>query len=307
MLVYENVAAATGFDQVASNNGKMKNTGFDAGINLRVVNGNNWKWDIGGNIGKYSNKIVYVPNGSFETNFAGATILTQNWHAANEFFGYTSNGVFSSSAEAAAAGLKKKNTDGSYSSFGAGDIRFVDVNGDKIIDANDRKIIGNPNPDFFGGFSSRVGYKHFQLDALFTFSKGNDVYNYVRYRLESASSTNNQLTSVVNRWRAEGQATNTPKATYGDPMGNSRFSDRWIEDGSYLRMRTLSLTYDKPLKQGMVKNVSIYLSANNLFTFTKYMGYDPEFSANPSVFAQGIDTGLEPQFKSATLGVRFGL
>jgi hypothetical protein len=112
---------------------------------------------------------------------------------------------------------------------------------------------------------------------------------------------------VVNRWRAEGQATNTPKATYGDPMGNSRFSDRWIEDGSYLRLRTLSLTYDMSLKQGMLRNVSLYLSANNLLTFTKYMGYDPEFSANPSVFAQGIDTGLEPQFKSATLGVRFGL
>ena len=308
MLVYEKLAGTTGFEQVATNNGKMKNTGYEVSMNVRVINHKNWKWDVGANISKYRNRIISVPGESFETKYAGATILTKEWNPANQFFGYKTNGVFSSSAAASAAGLRKKNADGSFTSFGAGDVYFVDLNGDGIIDDMDRQVIGNPNPDFFGGISSRLAYRRFELNALFTFSQGNDVYNYVRYRLESASNTDNQLTSVVNRWRAEGQVTNVPKATFGDPLGNSRFSDRWIEDGSYLRLRTISLAYNIAVKkQGMLKNISIYVTGNNLATFTKYMGYDPEFSANPGVFAQGIDTGLDPQFKSATLGVRVGL
>jgi hypothetical protein len=102
----------------------------------------------------------------------------------------------------------------------------------KLIDENDRQVIGDPNPDYFGGINTRISYKRFELNAVLTFTEGNDVFNYLRYRLESASGTNNQLESVVNRWRTEGQVTDMPKATYNDPMGNSRFSDRldrrWI-------------------------------------------------------------------------------
>jgi len=307
MLVYEDLISPTGFDQVITNKGSMKNTGLDVGINIRVVNHKDWKWDVGANIGKYKNEIVSVPGGEFETEFAGATILTSNGNAANLFYGYTSTGVFSTAAEATSAGLKKKNFDGSFSNFKAGDIRFADLNGDKIIDENDRQIIGDPNPDFYGGFTTHVSYKRIELNALLTFSKGNDVYNYLRYRLETGSGVENQLNSVVNRWRAEGQVTNVPKVYYGDPMGNSRFSDRWIEDGSYLRLRSVAISYNLPIKNAFIKNATVYVAGNNLLTFTKYMGYDPEFSANPTVFAQGIDTGLDPQFKSATLGIRIGL
>jgi len=248
-----------------------------------------------------------VPGGSFTTEYAGATILTKNGSDANLFYGYKSVGVFSTSAEATAAGLTKKNFDGSYSSFTAGDIHFQDVDGNKIIDENDRQVIGNPNPDYFGGINTRVAYKRFELNAVITFTKGNDLYNYVRYRLESASGTNNQLNSVINRWRTEGQVTDMPKATYNDPMGNSRFSSRWIEDGSYLRIRSLSVLYNIPIKEKFVKYTHVYAAANNLLTFTKYMGYDPEFSANPSVFSQGIDTGMDPLYRSFTIGVRVGL
>jgi TonB-linked SusC/RagA family outer membrane protein len=306
MLVYETLPAATGFNNVLTNNGRMQNTGIDASINVRVINKTNLKWDLRVNAGTYKNEVLSVPDGRFTTEYAGATILTSNGNAANLFYGYVSNGVFRTSTEAAAAGLQKKNFDGSYSSFGAGDIHFSDLNGDKIIDENDRQIIGNANPSLVGGFSSQLTYKQFQLDALFTFSQGNDVYNYVRYRLESASGVENQLNSVRNRWRAEGHVTNMPKASFGDPMGNNRFSNRWIEDGSYLRLRSLSLAYNIPMKEGFIRNATVYVSGNNLLTFTKYLGYDPEFSARPSVLAQGIDTGLDPQFRSATLGVKIG-
>lgn len=307
MLVYETLSTTAGFKNILTNNGSMANKGYEASINIRAIDKKDLKFDIGLNIGSYKNEIETVPDGEFTTEFAGATILTREGNPANLFYGYTTNGVFSTSAEATAAGLQKKNFDGSYSFFTAGDIRFTDLNGDNIIDEEDRQVIGDPNPDFYGGFTSRLVYKRFELNALFTFSQGNDVYNYLRYRLESASGVENQLNSVTNRWRAEGHVTNTPKATYGDPMGNSRFSDRWIEDGSYFRLRTLCINYRLPIKEGFLKSASVSVSANNLFTFTKYMGYDPEFSASPSVFAQGIDTGLDPIYKTLTLGVRIGL
>jgi len=130
----------------------------------------------------------------------------------------------------------------------------------------------------------------------------------VRQQLEAEKGYLNQTPEVLNRWKTDGQLTNTPKATYGDPMNNSRFSDRWIEDGSYIRLRTLSGTYSFPIKgKGNIKGLKIYATGNNLLTFTKYLGYDPEFSASESIFTQGIDTGLEPQFRSVQIGARISL
>lgn len=308
MLVYQPIASVTGFTTMLTNGGKMENTGMDVSMNIRMVNSASFKWDLGGNVGTYKNKILAVPENSFLTDYAGATIITQTGGPANQFFGFKTNGVFASNAEATASGLLKKNTDGSTTPFSGGDMRFVDIDGNKVIDGNDRAVIGNPNPKLTGGINNRFSYKGLELSALFTFSQGNDVYNYTRYRLEAASGYENQLVSVNNRWRGDGQVTNTPKAVYGDPMGNSRFSDRWIEDGSYVRLRTLSLQYNFTMKAtGALKSVAVYAIGSNLFTLTNYLGYDPEFSATPSVFGQGIDTGLDPQFRSVTLGVKIGL
>lgn len=308
MLVYETLGTPTGFKTIPANGGEMKNTGIEASLNVRVLNKRDLTWDAGINIGTYKNEIVAVPGNQFTTEYGGATILTAVGGPANQFYGYTTQGVFASDADAAAAGLTRKNTDGSFSAFKGGDVRFTDADNNKLIDERDRQVIGDPNPALFGGFNNRVIWKRFELNVLFTFSQGNDVFNYVRNRLESLSSVENQLESARNRWRGNGHVTNMPKATWGDPMGNSRFSDRWIEDGSYIRLRTLSLQYDLPLKAGnFLKNASVYATASNLFTLTEYKGYDPEFSASPSVFAQGIDTGLDPLYRTVTLGVRIGL
>ena len=145
------------------------------------------------------------------------------------------------------------------------------------------------------------------MGALSPFSQGNDVFNYLRYKLESASGVENQLTSVVNRWRVHGHVTDMPKASFGDPMGNNRFSTRWIEDGSYLRLRNASISYAIPVKEKFIKNASIYVTGTNLFTLTRYSGYDPEFSASSSLFAQGTDAGFDPLFRSFILGARIGL
>ncbi|MDB5193456.1 MAG: SusC/RagA family TonB-linked outer membrane protein [Segetibacter sp.] len=308
MLVYRPLTTISGFNSILTNDGEMQNIGLEATLNVRVINNLNFKWDAGINAGTYRNKIVAVPNDRFTTEFAGATILTEVGKPANQFYGYSSNGVFTSDNEAAAAGLMKKNADGSFSMFKGGDVRFIDRDNNMIINEHDRSVIGDANPDFTGGFNNRIIWKRFELNALFTFSQGNDVYNYLRYRLESVSGVENQLQSVNNRWRGNGHVTNTPKATWGDPMGNSRFSDRWIEDGSYFRLRNLSVHYNMDFKgAGFLKSATVYAMGNNVFTLTKYKGYDPEFSATQSVFSQGIDTGLDPQFRTVTLGVRFGL
>jgi TonB-linked SusC/RagA family outer membrane protein len=305
MLVYEPLLTASGMQYVPVNNGGMVTNGIDLSINSRIID-KAVKWDLGINIGTYKNKISSLP-GDILTEYAGATILTAEGRPASQFYGYKTNGVFVSDAEAATAGLGIRMNDGSLKPFRGGDMRFADLNTDKVIDENDRTVIGDPNPDLFGGISSRVSWKRFTLNALFTFSKGNDVYNYPRSLLESVSRTFNQSVNAVNRWRFDGQVTDVPKTSYGDPMGNARFSDRWIEDGSYFRLRTVSLAYDIPVKPRLLRYTTLYATANNLFTLTKYLGYDPEFSAGGSPLMQGIDIALEPQTTSIQLGIRFGL
>lgn len=308
MLTYMPLQSITGFAQVLNNGGSMRTNGLDISVTARTVNTTNFKWDVMVNASTLSNKVLNVPGGSFTTDFAGATLLTASGQQAAQFFGLRTNGVFSTAAEAASSGLQRRMADGALVPFGAGDIRFVDLNGDRVIDDADRVVLGAAQPAWFGSFINKFYYKRFAVETVFTFAQGGSIFNYVRQQLESASGVENQLQRVANRWRGEGQVTHVPKAAWGDPMGNAAFSDRWIEDGSYLRLRTLSVDYRVPLqKQGFIKDLHIYAAANNLFTLTRYLGYDPEFSANPSVFAQGMDVAMEPIFKTFMTGVKIGL
>ncbi|MDT3402124.1 SusC/RagA family TonB-linked outer membrane protein [Mucilaginibacter terrae] len=306
MLTLDPVNTAAGMQYVVANSGGMRTNGLDLSLNSRIIN-NTFKLDVGVNVSTYSNRITALPSDNLITNYSGATMITRIGQPTAMFYGYKTNGVYTSNAEAAQAGLNIRGTDGGLIPFRGGDMRFVDTNGDKVIDANDRQIIGNPNPDFVGSFNGKMSYKNFSLTAIFTFSSGNDVYNGPRAILQSLSSPANQFGNIVNRWRFDGQLTDVPRASYGDPMGNARFSDRFIENGSYLRLRTLAINYNLPVKPKLLKYATIYLTADNLFTVTKYLGYDPEFSANGSPLTQGIDTALEPQFRSAQLGLRIGL
>ncbi len=305
MITIDQIMATSGLNYMIANNGTMENNGVELSINGRLIN-KGFKWDMGLNVSSNKNKIDKFPNGSKTTDFAGATYLTKVGEAANLFYGYKTSGIFSTEAAAQASGLQYQNTDGTMSSFQGGDVKFVDLNGDHIIDDKDRQVIGNPNPKFFGGFSNTFSWKRWTLDALFTFSEGNDIYNYTRAQLESESGYSNQSLTINNRWRSDGQITNIPRAAWGDPAGNARFSDRWIENGSYLRLRTLSLSYNLPIKGSALKYLKVYATGNNLITWTKYLGYDPEFSATNSVFGQGVDLGLEPIYKTVQLGIRLG-
>ena len=306
MITLDPVSSAAGMQYVISNSGGMRTNGIDLSLNSRIIN-TAFKFDVGLNVSTYSNRITKLPADNVTTNYSGATMITRIGQPTAMFYGYKTGGVYASNAQAAAANLSIRGTDGNLIPFRGGDVRFVDTNGDRVIDENDRQIIGNPNPDFIGSFNGKLGYKNISVTAIFTFSSGNQVYNGPRAILQSLSSPANQFGNIVNRWRFDGQVTDVPRASYGDPMGNARFSDRFIEDGSYLRLRTLAINYNLPVKPKFLKYAIIYLTADNLFTVTKYLGYDPEFSASGSPLTQGIDTALEPQFRSAQLGVRIGL
>jgi TonB-linked SusC/RagA family outer membrane protein len=307
MIMFEPLQSGSGMISVISNTGAMQTNGADLSLNGRIINNSTIKFDAGINISTYKNKVNALPVDNMLTSYGGATLITQVGQPLAMFYGFQSNGVYASAAQASAANLSVRATDGSLVPFKAGDVRFTDVNKDGVIDNSDRVIIGNPNPDFVGSINGRFSWKNISVSALFTFSSGNDVYNAPRAILQSLASPANQFGNVINRWRFEGQVTDVPRASYGDPMGNARFSDRFIEDGSYIRLRTLAINYNLPVKPKFMKYATVYLTGDNLFTATHYQGYDPEFSATGSPLTQGIDTALEPQFRTVQLGLRIGL
>ena len=176
-----------------------------------------------------------------------------------------------------------------------------------MITEADRTFIGDPNPDIYGNIFTSVTWKRLKLDVRFNYSLGNDVYNYMRSQLEGGSRFMNQTTALNRRWQAEGQQTDIPRITFQDPMGNSRFSDRWIEDGSYLRLKTATLSYDLPVNSEYIQGFQFWVQGNNLLTFTKYLGSDPEFSMTSNVIGQGIDLGSLGQCRSIVAGVKINL
>ena len=140
-----------------------------------------------------------------------------------------------------------------------------------------------------------------------TYSLGNDIYNYERSLLEGGSLFLNQTTAMSNRWNTEGQQTDIPRASYTDPIGNSRFSNRWIEDGSYLRLSNVTLSWNIPIQSTYLQGITIWGSASNLFTITRYLGSDPDCAINGGILTQGIDVGLLGAGRSFSLGVNIKL
>ena len=313
LLALQSLSFLTGLESSWGNGGKLKNTGFNVSANGRIIVTKDWQWELGASLGHYANKITELPNLAnnatyIDNEIYGATIRTQVGQAANVFYGYQTAGVFATTAEAEQAGLyipAENGVDKNY--FKAGDVHFVDQNGDKIIDERDRVVIGNPNPDIYGNIFTSLAFKRFKLDLNFTYSLGNDVYNYLRSQLESGSTFFNQSTAMTKRWQMEGQQTDIPRVTFQDPMGNSRFSDRWIENGSYLKLSSVTLSYDLPINSTFLQGLSFWVQANNLFTITRYLGPDPENAITSSVIGQGIDCGLLPNSRSFVAGIKINL
>lgn len=310
LLAMQTLGFLSGISENWANSGKLKNTGYDINLAGKVIATKDWAWTVGASVGHYKNEITELAEGRqfVDANIYGATIRTQVGSAANLFYGYQANGVYASSEDAKANPLYVMNSNGvDKDYFGAGDIIFRDLDGNGRIDENDRTVIGDPNPDFYGNIFTSLGWKRFKLDVNFNYSVGNDIYNYMRSQLEGGSRFMNQTTALTGRWQVEGQVTDVPKITFQDPMGNSRFSDRWIEDGSYLRLKSVTLSYRLPLRSQFLQGLQFWIQGNNLFTATKYLGSDPECTVTSSVLGQGIDAGRIGQSRSIIAGVKIEL
>ena len=323
LLTRQVLGYLSGLAENWSNDGKLKNEGFDVGVSVKLLNRRHWQWQAGFSAGHYKNRITELPESAlqmadgthyFDTSLYGATIRTQEGQAANVFYGYKALGVFSTTDEAQRAGLPGEKglyfmadngLDKLY--FEAGDVHFADLNGDGMITEADQTIIGDPNPDIYGNISTSLMWNRLRLDVRFNYSLGNDIYNYMRSQLEGGNRFMNQTTAMLRRWQVEGQQTDIPRIAFQDPMSNSRFSSRWIEDGSYLRLKSVTLSYDLPLKSEYLQGLQFWLQGNNLLTLTRYLGSDPESAMTTSVLGQGIDMGLLPQSRSIVAGVKINL
>jgi len=229
----------------------------------------------------------------------GSAVISEKGQALYSFYGYQTDGVFAADDDAITANLK----DAAGKSFAAGDVIFIDQNNDNIIDDRDRVNLGNANPKLFGSFNTTFQYKNFELSAIFGYNSGNLMYNAVRRNMESMSGFTNQLVSVRNRWMSQGQDTKMPRAVYGDPMGNARFSDRWIEDASYLKLKELTISY----KFKYLNGTTVYLSGENLLTITNYLGLDPENMYSYDASLRGFDYAKVPLPRSFKLGFNIKL
>ena len=253
-----------------ANVGKLENTGIELSVQASLVRTRNFEWIVGGNITRSRDKIKSL-GGEEQIVLSydnGVQMVNRVGESPYQFYGYQADGVYSTQAEADAANLSNR----TGRRYNAGDVRFVDQNGDNRIDDKDRILLGSAAPSYFGGFYTQLKYKGFALSAEFSYSKDNIAYNAVRQQLEAVSTTNNQSIAAVNRWTVEGQKTDMPKATWKDPVGNSYFSSRWMEDASYLRMKnvTLSYTFSKTL-WNFFRSGTIYVTGENLLTFTDYL------------------------------------
>jgi TonB-linked SusC/RagA family outer membrane protein len=291
-----------GFDTYINNGGSCRNSGFEFSLYSKLIN-RTFQWEIDANFSKYENEVLKLESEQIITAFTGGEKITMAGYPMGQFWGYRSLGVFSTKQEADQAGLVDK----SGRKFNAGDIHFADMDENGIIDEQDKTIIGNPHPDYILGFSNRLSYKGLSLDLFIQYVKGADVFNYLRSQTESMSGIENQSTAVYRRWITDGQITEIPSQSYGDPMGNTRFSSRWIEDGSYIRLRSITLSYTFPGKLAFINELNIYVTGTNLITSTAYLGYDPEFSYEDGVLGQGIDYGKIPQPRSMVVGLKVGL
>ena len=299
-----------------SNGGELNNEGFEAVITAKPVVAKDWNVELGASVGHYKNRVTKLPDGfsNVRSVYGDQNILTQVGLPVAVFYGYMTDGILANDQAARQAGkdgqyLYMTDAAGNPNYFLAGDVKFVDINGDGMIDESDKTVIGDPNPDIYGNIFANVAWKNLTLNIGFNYSLGNDVYNYQRSVLNSGAMFYNQQVAETGRWRYEGHVAELPRAVFGDPMGNNRFSDRWIEDGSYLRLKTVQLSYRLPIPGSWtwLQGLTVWAEAQNLLTFTHYLGSDPEFSIGNSVFSQGIDCGNLAQGRAFLAGLKINL
>lgn len=290
LLLNAPLPTSTGFSSAIQNIGELQNRGFEFSINSTNLQNENFKWDTNFNISFNRNEVIdLVGQEILQGGIAGgrgeASIVREGLPLGS-LFGFVYGGVDPAT----------------------GNAFYLDRNNVSTFTptAEDRRIIGDANPDFFYGFSNTFSYKGFGLFVFIEGSQGNDILNATRIETEGLLDPKNQSTAVLNRWRQPGDITNIPRASFGN-SDNSRVSTRFIEDGSYLRFKAISLSYDfsdSLLEKLKLKGLRLYATGENVFTITNYSGFDPEVNAfGGSNTIRGIDFGTYPQTRNLIVGL----
>lgn len=319
------IAPSLGYTQVyPANVGSMNNWGLEFQASYSQGSGD-FRYNISGNIGVTRNEVVSLDNPSAtifagnNADFGGFDITkTEGGHSIQGFYGWKTDGIFKSQAEIDAANASDGNGSTKFQDKAEpGDIRFRDVDGNGVIDAGDRTYLGSYLPNFNYGINFSANYKNFDLTLFLQGVQGNSLYNGTKVLTQGMLRLFGAEKEVLNAWSPENSDSNFPRAISGDPNQNSRTSDRFIESGSYMRIKNLSIGYNLPttslqsLTGGAVTKFRLYISAQNLLTITKYTGYDPEVgtrnlnNATP-LLTNGVDYGQFPSARTFLAGVQIG-
>ena len=297
------------------NLGEMLNRGIDVTLGYASNPDKDLTWNSSLTLSHYKNEVKELLgnltiNGELSIDTSNQNItLTQVGQPIGLFYGYQVEGLFRSLDDINGAPVQfgRPFEDALFATTWLGDIKYKDVNGDGVVNSDDRTVIGNPHPDFTFGFQNSFSYKNFDLSIFMQGSYGNDVFNAIGRSLTSGNRTyTNQAPSVLDYWSVENPNAGSPRLARNDTP-NINISDRYIEDGSYLRIQNVTLGYNLPndvLTKVGVSKVKIYGSIQNLHTFTNYSGYDPEVGAyNQNALLLGVDNGRYPSPRTFTMGM----
>ncbi len=284
----------SGFPDITRNAGELVNKGLEFQLTTVNFDRDNIKWSTDFNISFNRNEVTNLVNQEINAGGVasrGDAVLIEEGQPLGRFFGYQWGGVDPAT----------------------GNVYYIDADGGSTFapTENDKRIIGNANPDFIYGFTNNISYKNISLNIFFQGTQGNDILNASRFDTESMIDARNQTTAVLDRWQAPGDITNVPKVTTNGSTDNSRISSHYIENGSYLRLKALTIGYD--LSKNILDRIGLsalklYATGENLFTITDYSGFDPEvnFGGNSNT-VMGIDYGTYPQTRNIIFGIRASL
>ncbi len=299
MLVPMSVPISSGYSDEAVpsiNAGRMRNMGIEVSLNSLNFKNPNFTWTTTVNFSYNYNRILSL-------NDDVPMYFDCNIHAVNypvaAFYGYVTDGIFQSQEEIDAHAIQTIGSD-KYTSTQPGDIRFKDLNNDGVINEDDRTILGSPTPSWTFSMNNRFEFYGVDIEVYLQGVAGNKIYNGNRATLEAMSVAQNQMTTVLDRWREDNPSNTMPRAVFSDPNKNNRVSDRYLEDGDYLRLKSITIGYTLPkhlTKKALMEEVRFSVSGQNLYTFTRYTGLDPE------VGGTGIDSNVYPLTRNFTFGL----
>lgn len=299
MLVKASIPITSGFEDTTTtytNAGKVRNQGIEMSLHTINLTGElGWETNVTATYNKNKIKDLNsdVPYYINQINNSYVTMLAKDYPI-NVFYGYVTDGIFQNRSEV--------NTHAVQPGAEPGDIRFRDLNNDGVINDSDRTVIGNPNPSWLFSMNNSLSYKGFELSVFLQGIAGNKIYNANNIDNTGMAAAYNQTTDVLKRWQGEGTSNSMPRAVFGDPNQNTRVSDRFVENGSYLRLKNITLSYTFPkqwLQKAQIENARLSLSCENVATITGYSGFDPEVGIN------GIDQNRYPISRTFSLGLNF--